>query len=601
MKSRKTMAKSLLFAMTLGTLPFLGLGLNTVKASAAAPAAKFDGVSGIIKTDAPTTKVVWGVAKKLKSAPKAGKVKAGQRKLGDTWYSIKDLENAYGGEIDLNAVAKGKAVNIVLIAKAKENTVELATTDFKLFEIEAPDKNFKVVYSADGAGLDKTDGKIAGEETSGYLAFFKSGASKKAEQFLPSGDDVQLKKGKNGKWLDLKSYFEGGTFDDGKADKRVETLTQTGSELFFRLKADTSKTGWVSKEVKVKVAKRSNAPKVKVDVHKDIVKLKKGMKYKVTFDTTEEEGVADGKADTFEKLKIKSTVNNDIAKLHFIEVTIPGKGKKLASKTAKVFLKRQDAPFKGKDLVEDTKDTLKVQGGIIVDDKKDTDGNALVTLNLAVPYDPSKGAVLENFDTTKDYEFFVDWDGTATSVKKWIPLKKAKDTDKPTKVKIKTSDSKKDGTFKVDKTSDSKLKIRVAGDDKSSADVVTLGSDPLEVKLKLEKLAQEIKKQSGDEDAPQDVDSFEANFKGGTEYSFKVYVKALVNKEAKPKLINVSKVDGVSVKADPFDGSTAGNGSVSTVNIKVAENKQASIEGKKLTFEFVVEGVKEKFDITLKK
>lgn len=611
MKSKKTLATSLVFALALGSLPFTGFGLQSAKA--AGITANFDAVSGLVKVaDTNTTPVVWGVAKKMRTAPKAGKEKSTQKRLGEKdWYEIKVLEEAFAGEIDAYAVSKGKEVNLVVIKKDKQNNKELGAEDFTLVELKGPDKNFKVVYSADGKGLDLTDNKIAGDENSGYLAFFKSdNTGKKAEQFLPTGEDVQLKKGKNGMWKDLKFYFEGNTFADEKGDKRVAALVQNGSELSFRLKPASNTKGWMSKEVKVKVAKRPNAPKIKVDVNKDIITLKKGMKYKVMLGENELQGeteFVDPKKNTFTDLKIKTDIaENDKDKQQTIEVKTVGKGKKLTSKSSKIVLKRQDAPTVAH-AIKDNKD-LKKQGGSIIQKGDGESKPELVTLNLSTPYDPSKGATLENKDTTKDYEFWIGYDDQDTTPDKWNILKKAKDEDKPTKVKLKTSDIKKKGTFKVDGSSTSKIHIRVAGDNKTSADVVTLPSSALEVNLKMSKLDQAVKKQSdGDSSGPVTVSgnasTFEAKFKSQLDYSFSIFVKDLVNAEAKPKLANVSKVDGVSVKAEAFDGTNdETNGSKSVITLKVANEKKAeAMENKQLSFDFLVEGVKVKFTLTLKK
>lgn len=611
MKSKKTLAKSLVFALALGTLPFTGFSISSVKA--AGPVSALEPVSGLIKVEGTNNApVVWGVAKKMKATPKKGKEKATQKKLNDKgWYEIKNLEEAFGGEIDAYSVAKGKAIDIVVIKKDKAGTQELGADDFTLLELKGPDKNFKVVYSADGKGLDMTDGKIAGETKDGYIAFFKSGANGKAEQFLPSGEDVQLKKGKNGTWKDLKFYFDSNAFTDDKADKRVASLVQNGAELSFRLKPAAGTTGWLSKEVKVKITKRPNAPKIKVDVHKDTVSIKKGMKYKVMLADQElqvETELTDANKNTFKDLKIKDKIESvdDGNKEQTIEVYAVGKGKKLSSKSAKIVLKRQSMPFKGTNLEEAGKDTLKNQGGGIVGNKDTNPDKDFVNLKLVTPYDPSKGAVLENLSTDTDYEFWIAYDNTDTTPKKWTTLKKTKDENKPTVVKLKTSDTKKEGTFKVSETGDSKIYIRKAGDNKSSSDVVTIGSTPLEVKLKMKKLEQAVKKKSGDDNDPTAVSNnastFNAQFKNQLEYPIEVYVKDLVNKEAKPKLANVGKVDGVSVKVDAFDGSNdSTNGSKAIVTLNVDAKKVDAMDGKSLSFDFLVEGVKVKFTLTLKK
>lgn len=593
MKAKKTGAKALAFALALGMVSVSGFGIS--KAYAAKPTTGFDGVSGIVSVK-PTgnEKYVWGVAKPLKKAPK--KPKHTEKKLKDTWYDIKELEEVSGGEVDVYAVSKGKAVKIVVIKADKADGKEIADDDFSLVDIAEGDKGFKVVYSADGKGIKVMD--AVGSEAYGYLAFFKT-EGKKSTQFKPTGDDakkIQVKKGKNGKWADMETYFAGGDYAHDEGVARIPVLVQNGADLNFRLEADNA---WVSKVSKVKVPKQADGPKVTVDVVKGTVNLKKGSKYLVKIEDKNSAApalseltkeVQDAKKNDFKTFGIKDVINGDENKEQNLYVATGAKGKKIASKITKIEIERQKAPEVLDSLEADSKASgkkVKDQGSAFVKDNK-------VSIELETKYDPTKGAVVKNKSTDTDYEFYVSNKGTDPKADtKWIPLKRAKEENAPTTVKVKYSKEEKANTY-VDASS--KIFLRKAGKKQEDNNVV-IASVPLGVELAFTKIAQNVTvKKTGDDQVTNATFNAKVT-KDTTEYDFEVTIANIQKSGVAPKItdIKTTKISKVAIKAEKVDESGK-----TVVNLKLPKDAFAKEFEQKVEFKLKIEGVDQAFVITFK-
>lgn len=572
MKFNKIMAKTLVFALALGSLSFVGT--PKTRTFAAATAATFSGVSGKITSENGTH---WGVAKKLKTAPKKAAANV-LKKSSTEIYQVKALEPLVGKEIDLGKY-KGKNVIIVVGQAADFST----PADWTVVDIKAGDKGFKAYYSMEEAkaGKIKTDAADTFGGTFGFLSFF---AGKKQIPIATAKTDVEVKTA-GGDWQ-LATAYLGADLADDAVNKKLNVLTQRGAKLTFRLKGGSDK--WPSKESKVSIAGQKKGPSVKLDIDKETSNLKKDYLYAISLsnaDTPSIENVAKGK-DDFTKLGIDKAYNvND----QILYVQEP-KGKKLASKVTKITVKRQQPPT----LNQAIGGKVDGQGKAIIEGK--------VRFDLAVAYDTKKGAFVTNADPAQDYEFFVDYDGTqADKVKKWVKLKKAASAENHTKVKIAFSSTKKNNAYGA---SNSKIYVRLPGK-KQIGNEVTLPSTQIAATIEVKNIEQKmtittVKDDSFDITKPEDkAFTLKFNKSEEKEYNLKAKITNVTKQSGKPKLKIVSPgPSGVKVSVDEMTSDTNSLDVIFGINIKITDKAFSADPKGTMKFAIEHESVVQEYTVT---
>lgn len=577
MRLNKTVAKSLVFAMALSVLPVVG---ERAKVSAAI-ATTFDGNSGIVATNEVK---FWGIAKKLKKKPK----KVDPKKhitVADATYEVKAVEAVIGNEINLSKF-KGKAL---FFAVGKKAVLDESGADWEVKEVKAGDNKLKAYFTmtdSEKVGKLTVDpAKSLGKENGHVSLFGTDEANPKNLAIIDlaaKAEAVEVKKG-FGDWTTLKTFL--GTADDANMNKQLGVLLQSGTNLSFRLKgtADT----WVSKEAKLRIAKRAAAPKV--SIKDDKIKLKKGMEF-AAVDTTATSvtswtAVDDAKKyDTLDKLTIDGTKDKHLY------LRTKTTAKKVNSKEVKLVLKKQDAP----DVVEDVKTNgIKNQGGDIIADQ------VAMTLNLS--YDVKKGATLTNKSVENDYEVAISFDGSETGLK-WLKLKKAKDAEHPTKIKISAATAKKNGAFDVNKTS--KLFIRKPAS-KLENNEMSMQSPKVGVAIKLEKIEQPMtitstnSTLSGLDIAKPDATEFKLKVAKATAADFAIAAKIanVLKKSGKPKF----KVTGLPqhVKASISEFTEASDDVTFNINVSIDENAFKEAPNAKFTFTVEHESLKAEYTVSI--
>lgn len=508
MKFNKTVAKALVFTMALSALPFTGL---TTSKAAAPSAVAFDGVKGVSTSTGATH---WGIAVKEKNKPK--KLTAEHLEHNGVFYKVKALE-AVKGDIDLGKY-KGKALFIAL-----GSTSDLSKKDeWKVVEVKAADKKFKPYYFATNATnkVIKNPALATGDDTTGYLTFVNEAGQ---IALADAADKVEVRAG-SGDWKAAKDFL-GNALASAEVKKKLGSLIQNGAKLSFRLKG--SATGWGSKEVKLAIPAQKKGPNVKLDFVKGVTNFKTTMEYKIVEEGAAAPTALDAATEKHAIADLTGLVNtgaDDAAlKTQDLYVRVKKTDRTMTTKFTKIKIKKLAKPTVA---VAD----LANQGGAIVANE--------VFLNLNVAYDVEKGALLTNKSTEKDYEFAIGYDGTATNLK-WIKLKKAKDSEKPTKVQIKASKTPKAGTFNpVFDPKPSKLFLRLPGVKQDKDNVVTLPGPAAEVNLKLAKIEQALTITTA---AAGNYADITAN---GNTFSLKVATATNVELPVAFKLTNVTKREG---------------------------------------------------------
>lgn len=599
MKLNKTIAKTLVFAMALGSLSYLNSAKTEVFASGNLPAGTFDGAKGTITFTANAS--YWGVAKKLKSAPKKNQDK--YLKMGEKdWYQVKTLDTVVGKEIDLGKYA-GK--NVTIAVGSKEDFADGAE-NWKIFDLKASNKAFKAFYSFDETKVGKITTKA--EDTLGgaygFLSFFDGKDSQVPLAKIKT--DLEVKSGA-GDWQLATTYFNIATSDndaakvDKKVDSKLKVLVQRGAKLSFRLKG--SNAAWGSKEAKITISSQKNGPNVKLDVDKNLSNLKKDYLFATILDGADIPESLTSKAkgkDDFKTLGIKETDTSaeNLAKKQILIVQEP-KSTKMASKLTKIYITRQAAPTINDNLA--TANEIGSQGEDIIENE--------LTFKLNVPYDVKKGASLIN-KSTNDYEFFVDYEGNTaeTDIKKWVKIKKPKSTEKPTVVRINYADSKKNNAFKPNQ---SKIYVRKPGIKQVGNDV-TLASAPINAAIKVSNIAQvmTIETQAGDDFAPgtrKDDPNFTLKFDKAAEkeYTIKAKISNVTKKSGKPKFkITAPAPKGVKVSVEALSPATTGvNEKDAIFDIKVSIDSKAFPEDPTGTMKFKIdhESLSKEYTVTFSK
>lgn len=582
MKFNKTVAKSLVFTMALSVMPFIAP--NDVKAAAPTGVA-FDGAKFTIKAGGNTTNY-WGIATKEKKTPKKIKNTIHLKK-DSAVYKVKDLSVLTGNEGDL-AKYKGKDVTVAIGTAADFEDAG----NWALTEIKGYDKKFKAFYSA---SKDKSKNlteptKAIGTDNDGYLVFFDKDGQMDAAK---AKDNVEVKLG-SGDWKPVSEYFDA-AMDSAKVGKKLSVLTQRGAKLSFRLKA--TGTSWGSKEVKVSIPAQKKGPNVKLDFVKEISSTNNKMEFETIVGDAKPTGTytaLKGK-DTFTTLEITNTGEGDGLKPQTILFRNKKTNKALASKDTKIVVKKQAKP------------TLKENSNNVTGQTVDLIENK-VGFDLNVKYDVKKGATLTNKDTAQDYEVAVSWDGTGKNLK-WVLLKKAKEAENPTKLKINASATNKVGSFSTaGGTSASKLFIRFPGEKQNKNNELTLPSAAVEVALKPVKIEQAMTITSKDSlagltiAAASDV-AFSLDAAKATEKSYAIAAKIsnIQKKEGKPKFKVTKSLPNIKVTVDEFTES--GNDATFNINVEINEKAFANDPNSEtLKFTVSAEGMENReYTITFKK
>lgn len=581
----KKTAKILAFSIALGSVLLLGTNKTKVFATDKVPAGTFDGAKGTITFTKNAS--YWGVAKKLKSAPKKNQNKF-LKINGTDWYQVKNIDNIIGNEVDLG---KYKGKELTLAVGSKEDFTDADTT-WKIFEVKASNKAFKAYYSFEETKVGQlttvANDTLGGDY--GYLSFFETRDKQLSLDKIKT--DLEVKAGA-GDWKLAKDYFNivDSDNDAGKVDKKIndklKVLVQRGAKLSFRLKGST--VAWGSKETSLSISAQKKGPSVKLDADKELSNLKKDTLYKTIL---EDEAIpekltsaAKGK-DNFTDLGIKTTDSaENLTKKQILLVQEP-KSKKMASKLTKIYITRQAAPTLKENL---STNGITAQGGEIVANE--------VEFKLNVNYDVKKGAVIKNKSTTNDYEFFIDYDGNTppAEIKKWVKLKKAKVAEKPTAVKIAYSESKKNNAFKVNQ---SKVYLRLQGT-KQVNNTITIASAPVNALIKVANIEQvmTIEKEAGEDFAlasgGKSDPSFTLKFDKASEkeYVIKAKITNVTKKSGKTKFkVTSETIKGVKVSAEALSPASENESEKDAVfEIKISISDKAFPEDPTGTMKFKVE------------
>lgn len=557
MNFKKTVAKSLIVAMALGLVPVANL--QEAKAQGPTITLNSEGVATAANAK------FWGIAKEVKDEKKSN------FKSGDKFYSISDLQEYVDG-VDAYTALKGKAGVLAIGNKA-----EVSTSEWTLKEIGAGDSTLKVgIVATKSAVFNKVQVKSGLGGDSGVLVA-TIGKTPAEVNLKTSGDAVEVRLA-NGNWQTVKAFFgSSNDITDDTVNKKLKMLGQSGSQLLFRLKGQ--EWFFAGKEVKVKAQGPANAPALKVDTNRDTISLKKGMEYQVKDSGDAEAGKwktvpATAKTLTFADLGVDKT------KDQIVFARTAATTKKLASKVARLTLKKQDKPS---DITGDSTATGKAFA------------TSKITFSTNVAYDIKKGATITN-ESDKDYEFFVAWDGGKVDASKikWVSLKAPKDPKKPTKASVKFSETDKPGTYGG--AEKSKLFVRLAGTKQDKNGIATMASASNAAVLKLKKVDQALTVSEGATATKASI-TVAATGQAFTT-NIKVTVKNLQKKGVAPKIKITGKVNGVTVKSEKFkDDGTA----MLTINVSNKAFKDEASLGAKLAFTYSIEGVNENFEYTFSK
>lgn len=542
MKFKKSIAKSLVFAMALSLAPVTSF---VAKAEAKAPSdCKFECTTGLCTA---TSANYWGIAKEVKGK---NPEKKGNLKVGDKWYVVKNIEEYCNKGVDVSSFAK-KGVDIAL---GTETAVSSGTWTIK--SIKPGDKSFAVAYlgvASDGAvkKVKVRAGDAIGDDTYGYIgAAITKGAS--AGSVKLKDDKIQIKVG-SGDWI------KGSEFIDKYP---MQMLTQLGSTLTFRIAGTADQ--FPSKEVKLKVKAQPKAPNIKYNPKKNELGLKKGDEVCLGNDKWT---VASGKC-------ILTELNIDGESDKTIKVRRPAKKNTISSKVQTIVLKKQDKPTLNK--VESC------TGSVIVNK---------VEFSLKVPYDLKKGGILENKDKDNAYDVFIG--AKAPDAKsKWLSLKaakagKGKDV-KPSKLTIKYDDkNKKDNTFASG--SSVKIYVRIPGSVDKKIGEIKMASAQESCDFKPSVVRQQITCNFKEKCTDGNIIS---STKEAITAKAELSMTGIIKNGKAPKIKVTGKVMGVSVKADKF---AAGK---SILTFKVNKGKKA-VTGK-FIFTVSYEGATKVVEVTVK-
>lgn len=554
MNLNKKIAKTMVFALGLGAVSFLGNYGARVEA-----ALSFDNKTGFLTAENNTG--FWAVAKPIKDAKKANVKDNGN-------YVIKpaDIE-AYSAGINLTALGEGKEL---YIAYGENNKVgaDGVYTGWKVQKIGAASKKFNVYYLGEQNGkIGKAAATKAKGGDAGYLAAVVSDGKKDTELDLAAADSEKVfVKAGDGDWVTFKKFFGGDAApDDGKVNTRLKSLIQRGASLTFKYAADA--TSWV-KEAKVKITAQPKAPKVGVDVQKEeVTSLKKGVQYQVVEKNGDDEPAVGNdwkevpeNTKTLAFKKTDGVIAND--KSYTLFVRNKADKKKVASKVAKIKLKGTEA-LDAPDEIENKPD-----GNLLkVADK--------VTIALVRKFDVTKGATITN-KTTDDYEIYVDGNEiTALPGKaKWTLLKGKKNTEaKDVVLKLKYDKTK----GKANSYSEAKFNvlIRKAGTKLQNGEA-TLASAPQKAVVTLAKVEQtgSIAQITGDAAVADAAVTAQYTKGEDKEINFTYKITNYQKFDKKPKL-EVTKTDNVTVKVGNFE-ENAGN-ATATVTVKLGKKATGNV------------------------
>lgn len=571
MKFNKTLAKTLVFALAISFAPSFG-----TTAKAAAPTVNFSAANQEVSSNAD---FYWGTVKKLK------KEKGSNLKIGSDFYKVENIEKAVDKKLNLSNMKFSKDTLL-----AFGSTASPSAEEWKVQKFPAEENTLKVYY-----GLSKDFGKFKGDaNTFGNTEVGYIGASIGKKNLTEvAATDLEVHNG-NGVWADFVTYF--GAASDEKVGAKLKGLIQTGTTLTFRKKGADASFTVNSKEAKLKIPAQAAGPKVAVKDGK--TGLKKGLEYIV-----KEAGQAMGTqwTDVSDEATVKfvDQVFTDKSKNYDFYVRIKAKGKKGASKYTKLLVSRAAKP----EVPSADEDTLIGDTGAENLVKDTENGEFKVGLKTKLAYDISKGAELTN-SSDKDYEVYLSFDGSApANDAKWLSLKAAKNPEKPTKLNLKYSTTKKPNTYAGDKSS--KLYVRRPAK-KQVGNAVVLASDALGFAFKVANVAQaaEFEADTSVQVKVNDSDKWKATLHkvpvGAAEtYTFRIKATNLVKTGAKPKVKFVN-LNGVKVTIDAFEDNMKANITVSITD--KAFPQESDIAGKKVTFTLNYEGIKDKaFEISFDK
>lgn len=564
MNLNKKIVKTMVFALGLGMLSFAGV--SQAKASGGAAEKVFNNQTGTY-TAAAATKY-WAVAKKVKDVKKANVI------VGNDYYVIKPAEiEDYLGGINVSSIGEGKDV-IIAFGAAKTTDNKGVYTGWEVAKIGAANKKFKVHYLGSEHGKMGSliaQSALGGE--AGYLAAEEFNGKKSVELDLDANKEKVFVKVGDGSWATFKDFI-GGTVNAGAVNTKLKALIQRGANLTFKYAKD--KSDWL-KDSKLKIPAQPKAPKIGVDMKKDLVtSLKSTMEYQAIEKTEDSDPELE---DTWTAVPDKAktlaltTVSPDPTKTYVLFVRNKADKKKVSSKITKVY-------FKGTDDLEEGNFTAKKPNGYLVG----PENTPLVTISLARKYDVKSGAIITN-TTTDDYEYYVDG-GTSAALPanaKWTLLKgKKKAEDKDVIAKVKYSKTSKPNSYG---DTAFKVLIRKAGT-KIVNGTASLPSNISKVDVEFAKIEQ----------APSVADpvgasisdaaiSAKYNIGEGAEISFSYKVTNYQGFDKKPKL-EMTKNSNVSVKVSNFETETGGSGKA-TITVKLSKSAKETVTQ---AFKLSVEG-----------
>ncbi|MGP1434801.1 MAG: hypothetical protein ACTTKP_11045 [Catonella sp.] len=548
MNLNKKIAKTMVFALGLGAVSFLGNYGARVEAAPSDP--KFDNKTGFFTASGTN---FWAVAKPVKDVKKANVIDSGN-------YVIKPADvEAYSAGVNLTALGEGKEL---YIAYGENNTVgaDGKYTGWKVQKIGAASKKFSVYYNGSEHGkMSKAAAASDLGGDAGYLAAEASEGKNTKEIDLATNAEKVFVKAGDGNWATFKDFFGGGAAPDkDKVNARLKALIQRGASLTFRYAADANT--WV-KEAKLKITAQPKAPKVGVDVQKEeVTSLKKGMQYQVVEKSgNDEPAVGNTWKEVPENKKSLAFSKTDSAivntKNYTLFVRNKADKKKVASKIAKIRL------IGTADLANAAAIANKPDG-VLVADKVD--------IALVRKFDITKGATITN-KSTEDYEVYVDGRENANLPEKakWTVLK-GKKTPEAKDVVLKLKYSKELG--KANSYGDSKFKvlIRKAGKKLQNGEA-TLASAAKPVEVTLGKIAQEgdLTTIAGGNTTAVSKTEVTASYTKGEEkeITFNYKITSYQKFDKKPKLEAV-KGGNITVKVDNFvEGSDGSATAIVTVKI----------------------------------
>lgn len=485
-----------------------------------------------------------------------------------------------------------KKIDLSFLNKNKDNIIAVGKGDTfagsEAWEIKAIPKQSKGFHAAYVGA--KTDNKVmlkdkeitSNNYINGNDYGFLVATNGTDEYNLKTAKTVQIKLG-NGDWQMLNIFFGLGADaniddSDNKADKTMATLLQSGSTVYLRIPG--SADAWPSKEVKVKFDKLKKAPKLTVDTAKGVVNFKKGQEYKLQKGTADAGAwkPVDGKK-TFAELTI-----NDLTSDYTIYVRDAAKGKKAASKEAKVALKKQDKV---------TLQTLTKSGFLITDE---------LDFQVKFPYDIKKGATFINKKGT-EYEYFLldsaDENTLPPADAKWHKIKAGKQ-DK--KVATKFKESRTNVKFAADlskgnaygeKNENLRIFVRKAGSKQSKLDgsaflpsntSKTDGVATFKIVNDIGTITAADASPSGSVKAKKDITT-----------KIDVSIDKLVSKKGvTPKIVITEKLSGVTVKASKITK----QGVAAPITVKASKSAFKAANTYKLKFKIFIEGAEKEVTVT---